>query len=74
MPIEQIWLVVGLPILANAIFTGTLAVVLTLNFNAQLSALRSEMNARFTNLEKLMDQRFESLERELHNHHHEDAQ
>ncbi len=81
MPIDQLWLVVGLPILANAIFTGTLAIVLTANFNARfsdinarLTDLRSDMMARFASIEKLMDDRFESLERELHSHRHEDAQ
>ncbi len=72
MKIDQLWLVVGLPILANALFTGVLAIVLTANFNARLSDLRAEMIARFDSLEKLMDQRFESLEREIH--HREDAQ
>ena len=66
MPVDQLWLVVGLPILANAIFTGTLAIVLTANFNARLSDLRSDMIERFKALEKLMDDRFESLEREIH--------
>jgi len=66
MPVDQLWLVVGLPILANAIFTGTLAVVLTANFNARLSDLRADMIERFKALEKLMDDRFESLEREIH--------
>ncbi len=74
MPVDQLWLVVGLPILANAVFTGTLAVVLTINFNARLADLQNHMNARFAALEKLMDDRFESLEREIHGHRHEDAQ
>lgn len=69
---EQLWLVVGLPILANAVFTGALAIVLTINFNARLSDLQSHMNTRFESLEKLMNQRFESLEREIH--HREDVQ
>jgi hypothetical protein len=81
MSTEQLWLIVGLPILANAIFTGTLAIVLTANFNARfsdvnarLTDLRADMIERFRALEKLVDDRFESLERELHSHRHEDAQ
>lgn len=69
---EQLYLIIGIPIIVNAIFTGTLAIVLTANFNARLGDLRAEMIARFENLEKLIDQRFESLEREIH--HREDAQ
>jgi CBS domain containing-hemolysin-like protein len=67
----QLYLLIGLPILANAIFTGALAIVITANVNARLSDLREDMKARFTALEKLMDQRFESLEREIHHREEE---
>jgi hypothetical protein len=70
----QLYLAIGVPIIVNMIFTGTLAIVITMNFNARLVDLRADMLARFTALEKLMDDRFESLERELHGHRHEDAQ
>ncbi len=56
--------------LFNALFTAVMVIVL----NSRINDLRSDMKDRFTALEKLMDERFESLERELHHHHHEDAQ
>ncbi len=69
---EQLYIVIGLPLIVNALFSGAMCIVMTISFNARLSDLRSDMNARFAALEKLMDARFESLEREIH--HREDAQ
>jgi hypothetical protein len=63
---EQLYIVIGLPIIVNAIFTGAMCLMMTISFNARLSDLRADMIARFEALEKLMDARFESLEREIH--------
>jgi len=63
---DQLFLVIGVPIIANAIITSAMCIILSIHFNARLTDLRSDMNARFTALEKLMDARFESLEREIH--------
>ena len=47
----QLYLAIGVPIVVNILFNGTMAMLLSNHFNARLAALQAEFNVRFAALQ-----------------------
>jgi hypothetical protein len=45
MDTQQLYLAIGIPVIVNILFNGTVAMLLSSHFNSQLTALRSEFRA-----------------------------
>jgi hypothetical protein len=45
MGAQQVYIAIGIPVVVNILFNGTVAMLMSNHFNAQLSALRSEFRA-----------------------------
>jgi len=61
----QLYLAIGVPIVVNILFNGTMAMLLSNHFNACLTALQSEFYARIEALEKLFTEKLLRVEQVL---------
>ena len=61
----QLYLAIGVPIVVNILFNGTMAMLLSNHFNARLTALQSEFRALLDAQEKLFTEKLLRVEQVL---------
>ncbi len=58
----QLYIAVGIPIIVNIIFNGTIAMLMSNHFNARLDALDKLFMERLRRVEEVLDARLKHLE------------
>jgi hypothetical protein len=61
----QLSIAIGVPVVVNILFNGTVAMLMSNHFNAQLAAVRLDFNARMDLLEKLLTEKLLRVEQVL---------
>jgi hypothetical protein len=61
----QLYIAIGVPVVVNILFNGTVAMLMSNHFNAQLTAVRIDFNARMDLLEKLLTEKLLRVEQVL---------
>jgi hypothetical protein len=61
----QLRLAIGVPIVVNILFNGTLAILMSNKFNARLAGMQAEFHALLDALEKLFIERLLRVEQVL---------
>ena len=61
----QLYVAIGVPIVGNIIFNGTIAMLMSNHFNARLAAMQSEFHALIEAQEKLFTEKLLRMEQVL---------
>jgi hypothetical protein len=62
--LQQLYFSVGVPIVVNIVFNGTIAMLLTRHFDSQLALMREVWRAELRRVEEVLDARLKHLEEE----------